>query len=179
MAVETDIPLVDEILGESRAAIGAQYEAYRNHVYRMINFCFALRGCSEDEKERIVIAGCFHDIGIWTGPSYDYLPPSIAAARAYLDKAGRVQWGDEIAAMIDEHHKLRRYADDSYPLVEVFRRGDLVDFSLGLLKSGLPGGLVKDVKAAFRNAGFHQYIISLQVGWLPRHPLRPIPILKW
>ena len=58
--------------------------------------------------------------------------------------------------MIDEHHKLRRYADDRYPLVEVFRRGDLADFSLGLLKSGLPGGFVKDVKAAFPNAGLPQ-----------------------
>ena len=179
MVVVTDIPLVDEILGDFRAAIAAQYEAYRNHVYRMINFCFALRDCSEDEKERIVIAGCFHDIGIWTGPSYDYLPPSIAAAQGYLDKAGRVQWSDEVTAMIDEHHKLRRYTDGRYPLVEVFRRGDLADFSLGLLKSGLRGGFVKDVKAAFPNAGFHKHIIGLQARWLPRHPLRPIPILKW
>jgi hypothetical protein len=38
--------------------------------------------------------------------------------------------------MIDQHHKLGPYRDD--PLVETLRKGDLVDFSLGILKCGLP-----------------------------------------
>lgn len=179
MGIEYEIALVEEILGGSRGAMGRDFEAYRNHVYRMINFCLALRACSEDERERVVIAGCFHDIGIWTGPSWDYLPPSVEAARAYLAKAGRVQWSNEVAAMIDSHHKLRRVSDGPYPLVETFRRGDLVDFSLGLVKWGLPGSFVKDVKAAFPNAGFHKRLVQLEAGWLTKHPLRPVPVLKW
>jgi hypothetical protein len=109
----------------------------------------------------------------------DYLPPAVEAARAYLAKAGRVQWIDEVAAMIDAHHKLRRVNDGPYPMVETFRRGDLVDFSLGVVKSGLPGSFVKDVKAAFPNAGFHKRLVQLEAGWLRKHPLRPVPVLKW
>jgi hypothetical protein len=45
-------------------------------------------------------------------------------------------------------------------LVEVFRKGDLVDFSIGLIKSGLPGSLVKEVKAAIPNAGFHRFLLN-------------------
>ena len=88
MAVETDIPLVDEILGESRAGNWCAVRGVPQSRLPDDQLLLCPARCSEDEKERIVIAGCFHDIGIWTGPSYDYLPPSIAAARAYLDKAG-------------------------------------------------------------------------------------------
>lgn len=111
------------------------------------------------------------------GGRWDYLAPSIVPAQAYLDKAGRMQWGDEVTAMIDEHHKLRRYTDDHIRWLRSF--AGAIWLTRGLLKSGFPGGFVKDVKAAFPDASFHKYIIGLQVGWLPRHPLRPICILKW
>ena len=88
MAVEEHIALVEELLGQWSTTIGSDYTGYRNHVYRMINFCFALRDCDEQEREKITIAGCFHDIGIWTSDTLDYLPPSIAVAREYLKQSG-------------------------------------------------------------------------------------------
>ena len=52
----------------------------------------------------------------------------------------------EITVMIDMHHKLRKYRDGCYPLVELFRRGDMVDVTLGLIKWALPGGFIKRVR---------------------------------
>ncbi|MGV2388825.1 MAG UNVERIFIED_CONTAM: hypothetical protein LVR29_12755 [Microcystis novacekii LVE1205-3] len=43
--------------------------------------------------------------------------------------------------MVEMHHKVRTYKTDRYPLVELFRRGDLVDFSLGFFKFGIPRSL--------------------------------------
>jgi hypothetical protein len=100
-------------------------------------------------------------------------------AKEYLVQNGQDRWFAEIELMIDMHHKLRSYRDDRYPLVEVFRKGDLVDFSLGMVKCGLPNSLIQRVKERFPNAGFHKRLVQLELGWVSRHPLNPLPILKW
>ncbi|HEY8558908.1 MAG TPA: HD domain-containing protein [Pyrinomonadaceae bacterium] len=179
MQIETRIPLLDEILNERKTAIGDDFAGYRNHVYRMVNFCFALdENFGAEEREKIVVAGCFHDIGIWTGGrTLDYLPPSIDAARAYLSQNKLEKWIPEITRMIDEHHKLRECRGDR--LTEVFREGDLVDFSLGLFKCGLPKNYVAAVKKQFPNNGFHKFLARLAGGWICRHPLNPLPIVRF
>ncbi len=179
MPIEAHLPLVEEILGSWKTEIGPDYAGYRNHVYRMINFCFALRDCTAEERQKIIIAGCFHDLGIWGADTFDYLPPSIALAKAYLQQNNLAAWIPEIELMIDMHHKLRAYTDTRYPLVEVFRKGDVVDFSLGIVKFGLPSATIQSVKEQFPNAGFHKRLVQLELGWLPKHPLNPLPVFKW
>ena len=170
---------IDEVLGRYRDIIGDAYSSYHNHVVRMATFCLALRDCSTEEQRKIEVAACFHDIGIWTAHTLDYLPPSVPPARAYLAEQGLQDWGDEITAMILEHHRLRRVPDPVSPLVEVFRRGDLVDFSLGLVRFGLDPKLVREVKAAYPNAGFHRFLVRQAGAWFIRHPLNPAPMMKW
>jgi hypothetical protein len=179
MVIEDRIPRLEEILATWQAEIGSDYTGYKNHVYRMINFCFALHPCTEEERQKIIIAGCFHDLGIWANDTFDYLSPSVALARTYLGQNNLEPWASEIALMIDMHHKLRRYRDERYPLVERFRQGDLVDFSLGLVQCGLSKSFINRVKARFPNAGFHKRLVQLEVGWFSRHPFRPVPVLKW
>jgi hypothetical protein len=179
MEIETNIPLVEEILDIRKLELGNDYAGYKNHAYRMIHFCLALYDCEREEREKIIIAGCFHDLGIWINNTFDYLPPSIALAKGYLTQNGLDHWFAEIELMIDMHHKLRSYRDDRYPLVEVFRKGDLVDFSLGIVKCGLPSSLIKRVKERFPNAGFHKRLVQLELEWVSKHPLNPLPVLKW
>ena len=178
MTIEERIPLLEDILDKWKGEIGGDFLGYKNHVYRMTNFCFALgEQRSAEEREKIIIAGCFHDIGIWTGDTFDYLPPSTLAAREYLTDNDLAGWIPEIELMIDQHHKLNAYQDN--PLVETFRKGDLVDFSLGIAKCGLPKAYIKSVKKQFPNAGFHKGLVKLAGRWICRHPLNPIPVLKW
>ena len=177
--IEERIPLLEEILGTWKNELGSDYEGYKNHVYRMIHFCFALHTCTDEERKKIIIAGCFHDLGIWTNSTIDYLPPSIALAKKYVQQNNLEQWAHEIELMIDQHHKIRKYHGERYPLVEVFRRGDLVDFSLGLVKWGLPESYIKSVKDQFPNAGFHKRLVQLAKRWFAKHPLTPPPFIKW
>jgi len=177
LAIEENIPLVEEILGSRKETLRDGYLGYRNHVYRMIHFCFAQGEFDEEQRQKITIAGCFHDLGIWSGDTFDYIPPSLRLASNYLSECGREAWIPGIGLMIDQHHKLRRYKTD--PLTEVFRRGDLVDLSLGIVKCGIPGAYVKDVRSSFPNAGFHRFLVRLAGGWICRHPLDPVPVLKW
>ena len=179
MIVEQQIPLLEDILNDWTVIIGDEYQGYRNHVYRMVHFCFALHECNDQEKEKIIIAAAFHDIGIWIEGTLDYLPPSVPPAMDYLRNRNLDDWSTEIELMITEHHKVKEYEDSKYPLVEVFRKGDLVDFSLGVVKFGLPRSLIKQLKAEFPNAGFHKNLAKRAAKWFVKHPLNPAPMMKW
>jgi hypothetical protein len=80
--IEERIDLVETTLAPWKDALAKDYPGYRNHVYRVIHFCFAFRECSEEERRKIILAACFHDLGIWSGRTFDYLPPSVAAAKS-------------------------------------------------------------------------------------------------
>ncbi|MCP4691799.1 MAG: hypothetical protein GY859_27385, partial [Desulfobacterales bacterium] len=118
-------------------------------------------------------------LGIWTDDTLDYLPPSILLARDFLRRRNREEWSAEIELMINMHHKIRKYEDDARPLVETLRRADLVDVSLGLVKWGVSKDYIKKVKTAFPNSGFHMRLNQLAISWFFRHPLNPLPFVKW
>lgn len=179
MTIEPQIGLLDAILGRWKQQIGADYTAYRNHVYRMVHFCFALCECGEDERRKIVIAGAFHDLGIWSDGTIDYLPPSSRRARDYLRENRLDAWIPEVELMIDMHHKLRKFDDAQYPLVEVFRKADLIDVSLGLMKFGVPAATVREIRRSFPNTGFHKRLAGIAGEWFSKHPLSPPPFFKW
>jgi hypothetical protein len=174
-----EIPLLDDILADWKETIGEDFEGYRNHVYRMVQFCWQLKDCSQEDKQKIIIAGAFHDIGIWVDQTLDYLPPSIPPAMTYLQANGLEDWSKEISLMITEHHKLRPYTARPDFLVELFRRGDLIDFSLGIFKQGVKPAFVREIKASIPNAGFHKMLVRRSLRWFVRHPLNPAPMMKW
>lgn len=175
---EARLTLLDDILEPWRDVIGDDFEGYRNHCRRMVLCCLALRDCSDVDKQKLMIAAAFHDIGIWTANTLDYLPPSVTPAMQYLQEKGLEGWQEEVGLMITEHHKLSPFTDPAYPLVELFRRGDLVDFSLGWVRFGLSRRFVRSLKQTYPNAGFHKRLVQLASRWFIRHPLNPAPMMK-
>jgi hypothetical protein len=137
------------------------------------------RGDDEEAVEKVAIATAFHDLGIWTDRTFDYLEPSVAVATAYLAESGRAAWIPEIAAMIREHHKITRYKGDPGWLVEDFRRADWIDVTLGALTFGTPRSLIREAQAAWPDAGFHRLLVRLELRHLGKHPLNPLPVLRW
>ena len=179
MTSQADTEHIDSILQPWKEVIGRDYEGYRNHVVRMATFSLMLQPCSPEDQLKIEIAACFHDIGIWTDNTLEYLSPSVPPALRYLNEHGLTGWGQEISEMILEHHKVRRVKDGFTPMVELFRKGDLVDFSKGMVKFGLPRRVITDVMQKFPNAGFHLMLIKRTGKWFVRHPLNPLPMMKW
>jgi len=179
MDIETSNDLIEEILATWKDRIGDDYPGYRGHIYRMFNFCQALRLCSEEEKTKLAIAACHHDIGLWSAHTVDYIPPSVVEVKRYLSATGREAWSEEVGLMVEMHHKMRSYPSDRYPLVELFRKGDLVDFSLGFFKFGIPSAHVRDVKKAIPNNGFHRFLMKGAREWFAKHPFSPPPFMKW
>lgn len=179
MNIEMTNDLIEEILAAWKERIGEDYPGYRGHVYRMFNFCLALHPCAGEDRTKLAIAACFHDIGLWSARTLDYIPPSVSEARRYLSATGRQAWCEEIGLMIEMHHKVRQCETNAYPLVELFRRGDLVDFSLGLFRFGIPRSYVTEIKKAIPNQGFHRFLLKGARQWFAKHPFSPPPFMKW
>lgn len=76
------------------------------------------------------------------------------------------------------HHKITPY-HGKYKLVELFRKADLVDFSLGSIRYSIPSNYISAVKKTFTNSGFHKMLLIKTLKWVPRHLHRPMPIIKW
>ena len=171
-------PRIDAVVEVWREALGRDYPAYRGHVYRMFNFCRALHPEPADE-EAIAVAAAFPDLGIWSDDTFDYLAPSADLARAYIKDAGLDLEVRGVTDMIGLHHKVTRCAPESGVAVDAFRRADLVDLSLGLIRAGLPRSFVREVRDTFPKAGFHRRLVQLSTAWFLRHPLRPLPMFRW
>jgi len=123
------------------------------------------------------IAAVFHDIGIWTN-SFDYLNPSIKLATAYLIKNNHEEFIEEIALMIENHHKISPYVGEFSKTVEVFRKSDWIDVSMGILRFNLEKPVFKKVRTKYSVKGFHWFLIKQSLKYFVKHPLNPLPMFK-
>lgn len=175
MAVLADNPIIDAVLDRYAAQLGDSATDYRNHLYRGMNYQLRLLGLTEPPPE-IALAWAVHDIGIWTAGTWDYLPPSAALVDELAAEFGVTDTA-RTRAMVLEHHKLRPVSD---AWVETFRLADRVDAFRGLTV-GTPLGRadVREVVAALPYGGFHTFLVRSAAVWTLRHPLRPMPMLRW
>lgn len=182
--IETHIPYLEELFHPWKAVIGSDFQGYRNHVYRMVQFCWALKKAkgetlTDEEKQKIMIAGVYHDIGIWPQKTLDYIAPSVSPALIFLEEQGLSKWKQEITLMIENHHKFREYKGEYPELVELFRQGDVIDFTLGVGKFHLPKSFIVKMKKTIPNAGFHMGLLKKGCKWSLFNPLNPVPMMKW
>ncbi len=170
---------IDDLLAPHATAIGKDYDAYRHHVCRVAVFCRAIAPTVPNADEKIAIAATYHDIGIWTHGTFDYLAPSIDDCCVYLAATGRSDWTPEISTMIREHHKLTSWHSHADWLVEPFRKADLIDLSRGFVAFGLPRALRSAVFSEWPGLGFRRRLVQLTLQRLRRHPLSPLPMLRF
>ena len=179
MNLITHHPVVESLLNNWREALGKDFQAYQNHVYRVINYCAAQQTLEERQLEQVAIAACFHDVGIWLDHTFDYLGPSCQRANNYLVREGKSHWIDAVCGMILEHHKVTAYQGKEADIINVFRKADWIDVSMGTLRFGVAGRDIRAVRQAFPYVGFHRMLVQLSARNLIRHPLRPLPMFHW
>lgn len=165
------------LLSPYKEYLGIDATAYIHHVTRMVNYAHALGSLNEEESEKVLIAGVFHDLGIWTNKSVDYLDPSEKLAIDYLKAHNRPHYEDDIVTMIRYHHKLLPIKNN--PLAERFRKADLADVSWGFMRVGIDKETILKMKKNFPNAGFHKRLFELTWQQFKKEPLNPLPMMKW
>ncbi len=172
------VPVLEELLAGHSAALGADFDGYRGHCYRVLNFCTELAPEAGKALDLLAVATAFHDLGIWTHKTFDYLEPSVQGATAYLQRIGRESWIEEVSLMIREHHRIRRVPSEPAGLAEVFRRADWIDVSAGLVPLGLPRPLVREAYSRWPSRGFHRRLVQLSWERFRAHPFSPLPMMR-
>jgi len=170
--------IIDAILSEKKDSLGSHFDKYRNHVYRTFNLCIEMDKDVENVR-KYAIASAFHDIGIWTNDTFDYLEPSINLAKKYLEKINKNEWVEEVSLMIDMHHKISKYTGPYEITVEVFRKADWIDVSRGIISFDLSKSAIKRINRYYPNLGFHKFLISKGLNHLLKSPLDPLPMFKY
>jgi hypothetical protein len=169
--------LLSFILESYRQNLGADFDKYHNHCQRVFAYSVKLCKVNKTQEQQLAIAAAFHDIGIWTADTFDYLDPSVTLAKKYLIENGLESWCTVVAEIIMQHHKLTAFKSNK--LAESFRQADLVDLSLGLITFGIAFNDIKALNEQYPTFGFHRFIAGQIVKNVVRHPFNPVPIVKW
>ena len=167
---------IDLILNSYKTDLGDSFEQYRNHVYRVYNFAIQ-RLTNQKDINTLNIAVAFHDLGIWTNKTFDYIKPSIDLAKQYCMKQSIDSITiAEIELIIEDHHKLTKIKKSE--LAEIFRQADLVDLTFGLISNQIDTKNIRIIKETFPNKGFHLKLFRLFIKNLIQNPLKPLPMYK-
>ncbi|QLY28982.1 HD domain-containing protein [Nocardia huaxiensis] len=184
--METDVLRleVDRRLAPWFSHLGGDRTAYTNHVLRVIRLCDLLGERAgldfvPSDREEFCTAVAFHDLGVWSANTFDYLAPSEQLAVDWLREHAREDLIPLVTTMIDDHHKLRPAADPADP-VELLRRADAIDVEMAVLgRFGVRRGDYRALVAEFPEAGFHLRLLQFGAKRLRTHPLSPLPMIKW
>ncbi|TKC65201.1 phosphohydrolase [Pedobacter hiemivivus] len=169
--------IIDDLMSRFKSVIGIDYGKYRNHVCRVFLYCVLLDKDKRNEK-KYAIAAVYHDIGIWTDRTIDYLNPSIVQANNYLREIGKTEWIEEIDLMIYWHHKITGYKGEYKETVVIFCKADWMDVSLGVLTFEGDKKKIAEIRHEFPNLGFHLFLIKEVLKNAVNHPLNPFPMFK-
>ena len=179
MSLITSHPRLDAALEPWATEIAPHFTAYRNHCYYVLNVVNALAHPTPEELDQVAVAAAFHDLGIWSDHTLDYLDPSARRARDWLVSQGLEADAPAVEAMIQGHHKFTRCRGAHARLAEAFRRADWNFVSLGSIPMGVPGALRKQLVAQFPNEGFHRMLLKLGRTEFLRRPWKPLPMMRW
>ncbi|NTU53313.1 MAG: HD domain-containing protein [Chlorobiaceae bacterium] len=174
-----ELAIIDHLIEPWFPVLGRDFKGYRNHCCRVYLFCCALDGAEREQREKIAIAAVYHDLGIWTEGTFDYLQPSRRLAQSYLALTGQTEWADEIETMIEEHHKVTAWSNSCEWLVESFRKADWIDLSLGAFTFGLDRQYINEIRRRYPNAGFHSTLTRLTFERIKTNPKDPLPMFRW
>ena len=176
----TEQPDIERAMLLYQIPLGKDLQSYKNHVYRMYNYAAWYVDYDKEELTKLAVAAAFHDIGIWTHNTFDYLGPSEQTAMQYIERyALPEEWNMEVALIIERHHQIGKYEGGFRKNVEAFRKADLADLTKGLARGKLPFAAIEQALEAFPYLGFHGLLIKLTLQELLQNPFNPLPMVRW
>ena len=96
-------PLIESLLAPHAPTASADFRGYSNHCQRVFRFCLTVAGeRASSERDIYAVAAAFHDLGIFTADTLDYLAPSRALARDWLAAHGKSALDRAVEDMIEK-----------------------------------------------------------------------------
>lgn len=173
-------PDIEQVMLLHQIRLGKDLERYKNHVYRMFNYTAWYLDYNDQELRKVAIAAAFHDLGIWTHETFDYLRPSEQLAMQYLEQHQLPDsWIIEIGLIIERHHQLQKYVGIYHSTVEAFRKADMADLCFGYVRGNLPFAAIEQATAHFPYLGFQGRLVHFAARQFFTNPFNPLPMLRW
>lgn len=153
----TNSDVVEQHLNRYKEIIGADFDGYRNHIYRVMTYANHFLNNDQSQADVIGTALVYHDIGLWTAGTLAYLEPGVEVAHkecALIYTPEQLELQD---AIIVNHHKVWPFKGGrNARVVEAVRKADWIDASNGIFNKGMARSHIAEVKAAIPAAGFYQ-----------------------
>ncbi len=174
-------PRIEALLApfENNFPLQTDFKGYLHHCVRMLNVALALSEDAPNRLQKLEIALAYHDLTIFPDKTLDYLESSVVLAGQHLAAIGRQQWMQEIALMINMHHKIGAYKGRHENLVEAFRKADWLDVTFGQRRYGLPRAWIKNLHETLPLYTFPKTVFSLIPIYMFRHPRKPLPNFRF
>lgn len=153
--------IVERELAPLRAAIGADFDGYRNHVYRVLTYAMHFLVGEAKWRETVAFALAYHDVGLWTDAQLAYLEPSESQAEAARQARAPHLDGCLVCNLIHWHHKVTPFRGSDAEVVNAVRKADWVDASGGRVTKGLSRRDILDVMTAIPPRGFYETLMRL------------------
>lgn len=189
----THLAQLDDELFSLSSAIGNDFTGYRNHCLRVLTFTNYFLPDFVDPKvpnaiELAAVALAYHDVGLWTDLDLNYLEPSKHRLEKAVGGSYSAQEIKVMDAIIMEHHKVLEYRSDAFSdaenaLINAVRKADWADATMGLIRYGLPAGLLEVAYDKIPEAGFHAMLAGMDARLSPGNKLNGtmevLKIFKW
>lgn len=112
----------------------------------------------------IAAAIAFHDIGLWTDNTLQYIEPSTKRARMDLKSDFSYSELELIHNIIYWHHKITEYTEEkegfNQKVIEAVRKADWIDATKGIITKGMPRQHIQTVESMIPEEGFHMCLIN-------------------
>lgn len=156
-------PLLDIILNNWRAELGKNYQTYKNHSLRMINYCFYKLDPDEETKQKIVFAAAFHQITLFFQQNPSSIKNyTISSAELFEDNFHVFEFyhSDAVLNSILKHNSFNPKFYNKECFESVFWDSYMTDLTFGTLHSKLPSDFVQQVKKCIPMEGYHSFLIK-------------------
>ena len=181
-AILTSHPALDAHLEAFRSDLGDDYDKYRNHCLRVLNFAKYHLGAdaSESDLDLIGIGLAYHDIALWSDNKLNYLKPSADQLKKHLVDGDSLSPADVETAVqiVMQHHKITHWNGPNQRLVNSVRKADWADATMGLVRFGLPNDLLLQSYDEIPEAGFHLMLAQFGKRLSPDSLLGQLDVLK-
>lgn len=172
----TESRQLEDVLTKFSRALGNHLPLYRGHCYRILNYMICLQK-HQDNLRLLEVMVAFHDLGIWTHGTMDYLKPSFDLAVSYCKKEELDVSFNDLETAIMNHHKISTFRPTES--AEYLRRADLLDLSFGLIRGGVDRDLIRKVTKRWPYQNFQKMIFGKVFWYALENHWKPFPMMKW
>lgn len=162
LTVVIEDPIVDAHLQRYADAIGADFDAYRGHINRVMTYAlhFLDPNVAQGYRKIIGVALVYHDIALWTEGTLAYLEPSQDRAERDLLKEFNPAELALVKDIIYWHHKITPYHGLHADIINAVRKADWIDATQGVVHQGMPRQHIKDCVRQVPYNGFHGILMA-------------------